>query len=159
MATEALNGSVNMTGIVADTISPAKVPLAGGRLRRWVDMVEVTAAISIGSTYTFARLPSTCYLSPQSTVYWDDMGTGGATLDIGDSNDADALATDIAIDTAASSSILQEHKGIETYAQPLWQMLGRSSDPGGTIDLLATLATADASAGGTLVFDVYYTID
>ncbi|MCB9948771.1 MAG: hypothetical protein H6842_13290 [Rhodospirillaceae bacterium] len=160
MAIEHRKGTLTMTGITSTTaFSPAKAALAGGRLRRWVDLVEVGAAASVGSTYTFARLPSDCTLSPLSTVRWDDVGTGGATLDIGDGAHADGLATDIAIDAAAGSSPLLEAKGIETFGQPLWQMLGHAADPGGTIDLVATLATAAASAGGTLVFDVYYTVD
>ncbi len=160
MAVEHLNGTLTMAGITSITaFSPAKASLAGGRLRRWVDMVEVSAAASVGSTYTFARLPSACTISPLSTVHWDDVGTGGATLDVGDAANADGLATDVAIDAAAGNAALLEAKGIETYGQPLWQMLGHTADPGGTIDLVATLATAAASTGGTLVFDVYFTVD
>ena len=157
---EHLYGTINMTGIVADTISPARVSTAGGRLRRWVDVVEVSAAAAIGSTYTFARLPSDCHLDcGLSTVHFDDLSTGATTLDIGDASNDDGLATDIDVNAGAGSALIAEAHPIEDYGKPLWQLLGYSADPGGTIDLVAKLAGAVASAGGTLVFRVYYTVD
>lgn len=150
---ETLYGSIGMTVLANTTPSrPAPQSKCGGRVYVWHETVEVTAAASVGSLYYMARLPSNSVLLPQSTVYWDDMGTGGATLDIGDANYADGLASDIAIDTASSSAGMLEAAGIgiEDYGDELWEMLGYASDPGGTIDIVFKIATAAASAGGTL---------
>jgi hypothetical protein len=164
MATETKYGSLVMTGL-RNTTPKAGAPngLASGMLRRSVDTVEVTAAVSIGSIYYFASIPSDAYIDAiLSKVEWDDMGTGGATLDIGDDTYTDGLATDIAIDTGAGNSVICEATGpadIANRGKRLWEQLGHSADPGGMIDLRATLATADASAGGTLTFSVYWSRD
>ena len=155
---ETLYGSLTMTNIANTTPArPAPSSLGGGRVHVWMDTVEVTAAASVGSLYYMARLPSNAVILPQSNVYWDDMGTGGATLDIGDANYADGLATDIAIDTSAGSSAFLEAEGIQNYGKMLWELLGYAADPGGTIDIALKLATAAASAGGTLTVAILYT--
>ena len=99
--TETLLGSINQTGIAAVPITKPKVTTFSARLRHQVETVEVTAAITVGSTYTVGSLPSDCVLTSLSKVFFDDLGTGGATLDIGDGTYADGLATDIAVDTGA----------------------------------------------------------
>lgn len=148
---ETLYGSLNMTNILNSTPKvAADLHTFGGTVRTQVETVEITAAACVTSTYYLGRFLSHAVILPQSTIYWDDVGTGGATLDIGDSNDPDGLATDIAIDGSASNTGILEAIGIEEYGKPLWELLGYSADPKTEIDVYGTLATADASAGGTL---------
>lgn len=128
-----------------------------GRVRSLHDTVEITAGDSIGSTYYLAKLPSNCRIEPGSKIYFDAIGTG-ATLDIGDANSVDALATDIDIAAAGSANVL-EAVDIADYGKYLWELLGYEKDPGGQIDLTFTLAGAAATNSGTLTLALLYIVD
>ncbi|SFI84238.1 hypothetical protein [Albimonas pacifica] len=122
--------------------------------------VEVTAAASATSTYTMGRVASAARIMPLSTLYWDDLAsTGAPTLDIGFAADPDALNDGLDAATAASSAGVFKAANIANVGLPAWQLAGLSSDPGGFLDVIVTLADADANTGGTLSMVLIYTVD
>lgn len=129
----------------------------GGRVRNVSDTVELPASADIGSKVYLAYLPSDCVILPQSEINFDDLGTG-VTLNIGDKNDDDALATAIDVSTAAGKSTVLEAVDIANYGKKLWQLLGYIKDPKVMIELYASTAGA-ASGGGTLSWNILYVHD
>lgn len=125
--------------------------------------VEVAAAASANSVYTFIRIPTSARISGLSAYAHDDLAsTGSPTLDFGfaavDSNitsDPDALNDGIDVATAAGSGKLI--KNIANYGKTVWEILGLSADPGGFVDLIGTLVDAAANTGGTVTVTVAYT--
>ena len=161
MAVETRYGSLVMANVHEDTAAIPTLPsagLIGGRVRTAIDTVEIVSGDSVASRYFFARLPSDAILLPQSEVHFDDAGTS-VTLDIGDVNDPDGLATDINIASAAGSSTLLEAVDIANIGKKLWELLGYTADPKTQIDLYATLAGAAAGANATLTFIVLWAQD
>lgn len=133
------------------------VAVQHGRVRSLHDTVEITAGDSINSKYFLAKVPSNARIEPQSQIHFDAIGTS-VTLDIGDANDPDGLATFIDI-SAAGSSIVLEAVDIEDYGKYLWELLGYSEDPGGQLDLYGTLKGAAAVNTGTLTLALLYIVD
>ena len=127
-----------------------------GRVRIAIDEIEVAASYAASDRIFMAKIPSDAVLLPQSTFYFDDLGTA-PTLDFGDANDPNGLATVVAVGTAGNSPIL-EAVDIANYGQRLWELLGYTSDPGGQIDLFFTVV-GDIDAAGTLKTVIYYVVD
>lgn len=125
------------------TVLDARV--AEGNNKSNVSRVEVSAAADIGSIYYLAKLPSNCILLPDSTLYHDALGTS-VTLDIGDSNDPNGLASALDVAAAGNKAVMAA-QNIDSYGKELWELLGYSEDPGGWLHIYAT--TAGAAVGGS----------
>lgn len=128
--------------------------------------VEVGSADSATSTYLIAHLPSNARLSGLSRMARDDLASAGApTVDIGTFNVADGTANDPdaindGIDVAAAATndipLIKDPANIGKY---LWELAGASTDPGGFIDIKASLLDADVNVGGTMSFSIVYRIE
>jgi hypothetical protein len=125
--------------------------------------VEVAAAANDGSTYVLARIPSNARIHPLSTIYWDDLASSGTpTVDVGlrgaqITNDPNALADGLAVSTAAGSSRLVIN--IADIGKMAWELAGASSDPGGMLEVYASVVDAAANDGGTLSLCLVYSED
>jgi hypothetical protein len=169
MAVVNLKGSEIMTGLDASPASLADASEAGGRTRYWREKVEVTTGDSNSSTYLLARLPSNARIHGASKIYWDDLASAGSpTLDVGCypltgrsniSADPDALNDGLDIASAGTTgSVLI--KTIDNFGLPLWDFCsGIAADPKGEIDIKAKIVDADVTAGGTIVVELYYSVD
>ena len=127
-----------------------------------VSTVEVTAAASTDSTYTLLRIPSSMRIMGASKVYFDDLASSGSpTLDFGlkavDSNittDVDALNDGVDVFTAAGSASLI--KDIANYGKQAWEYVsGQTTDPGGFLDITATILDAATNTGGTITLEFF----
>ena len=166
MAVVDLKGARIMTGLTAQPPVLADAGEGGGRVRVWVETVEVTAADSVSSTYLFAHLPSNARILGASTVYWDDLATAGSpTMDIGIynitgtaiTNDVDALNDGLAVDAAGSGKLV---KDISNYGKRLYEYVnGQTTDPGGDLAIKGVLADAAVTTGGTVTVEIHYSID
>jgi len=124
--------------------------------------VEVAAAASADSVYTFLRLPTNARIHGLSRVAFDDLASSGSpTLDFGFAavsgnftTDPDALNDGIDVATAASTANLI--KDIANYGKLVWEIMGLSSDPGGFADLIGSLKDAAANTGGTVTLTAVY---
>ena len=167
MAIVNLVGSRVMDGldnVPKDLAAPGE---AGGRVRCFVETVEVGSADSDTSTYLLARVPSNAVILPTSTLYWDDLAsTGAPTVDVGVFNqsgatgitdDDNALADGLDV-TSAGSSVMPS--GIANYGLPLWDLVAsQTTDPGRMLDIKATLQDADVNVGGTITMVLHYSVD
>lgn len=128
--------------------------------------VEVANGDSIGSKLLFCSIPSSaCMVNlmlfcDAITSAAADFGIYRTTADGGAVVDADCFASaqSIATGITVGTNILHESGvlDISEIEQPLWQVLGLTSDPGVMYDLVGTL-TAAATAAGTVSIRVQYT--
>lgn len=165
MAVVNLLGSRVMTGLAATPIVLATNGEAGGVMRCWIETVEVGAADTESSTYLMARLPSNARILGTSTIYWDDLGTSTATLDVGVYNqsgktditdDPDALSAGHVQSTAGSASLIT---GIQNHGLNLWDFATGTADPGVELDIKVVVADNNLSAAGTITVEIHYTVD
>ena len=163
---ETIYGTNVITVLRATPVSLATPGMAGGRVHKWVDTCEMTAAAAAGSTYTLAYIPSHAIIFGSSKLYFDDLAsTGSPTLDIGVAPlrtgdftaDPDALNDGIDCATAAGSASLI--KSIANYGKRLWQIAGLTEDPKCDMAVYVSLLDAAANTGGTLTMEVDYAVD
>jgi len=169
MAVVNLKGSRIVTGITSTPAELADPGEGGGRVKVWVETVEATAADSISSTYHLARLPSNARILGASTIYWDDLSTGGSpTIDLGVypvrtgdiTADVDGLSNGHAVSSAGTGAKVVG--GIENYGKRLYEFVnGQTTDPKCDLDIKGVLADAALSAagGGTITVEIYYACD
>lgn len=157
--------SARITG--RDSTPPSKGGMTIGPRRLYDECatVEVTNGDSIASKFILATVPSHASMR-ELVIYCDaitsaaaDFGVYRTTQDGGAVVDADAFGSAVSIATAITvgSNILHESGvlDISEIEQPLWQILGLTSDPGIDYDIVATL-TAAATASGTLTARVVF---
>ena len=170
MAVVNLLGSLVMTGLDATPHVNANPGEAGGKVRAWIDTVEVGAADTASSTYLLARLPSNAVPLPSSTLYWDDLTTTGSpTVDVGVFNmtgnsqitdDPDALSNGHDVTSAGSGAALAAGANISNFGLPLWDFVASlTADPKVDLDIKAKLVDAAVAGGGTMTLVMYYTLD
>jgi hypothetical protein len=170
MAVVTLVGSLVMDGLDNTPVDLAKTQAAGGRVRAWIDTVEVGAADTASSTYLMARLPSNAVILPASTLYWDDLTTTGSpTVDVGVYNmsgksdftdDPDALSNGHDVTSAGSGALITQGASISAYGQYLWDHIGSvTSDPKTDVDIKLKLVDANVAGGGSMSVVIYYTVD
>jgi hypothetical protein len=170
MAVVTLVGSRIMDGLDNTPPDMADAGQAGGKMRQWIDTVEVGAADTAASTYLMARLPSNARIDPSSTLYWDDLTTTGSpTVDIGVYNqsgksditdDADALSNGHNVTSAGNGLVTGSATSIANYGLPLWDYVsGVSSDPNVDLDIKVALVDANVVGGGTMTMVLNYTVD
>lgn len=118
--------------------------------------IELAASAS-GTTVLLGRFPSNARISLHSDIYWDDLATSGSpTLDIGvgsvDGNvtsDPDALNDGLNLSSAASNARVV--KDIANVGKKLYEYVsGQSTDPGGLLDIYASVKDAATNATGTI---------
>ena len=137
-----------------------------GRVRSTFDVVETNSDDSASSTYHLARLPSNAVILPSSTIYFDNVGGGSTTADIGvyavdgnlaNADDVDAINDGIAIASAGSASVI---KDFATSATALWDYVaGETSDPGGLLDIKVAVLDAAIDAAGSIALELFYVVD
>ena len=165
MATEALKSP----GITNRDAVPAVLNTSGrgaaARVREVSGYVTTTSGVTVGSTYRMVELPSTCRVG---SIVWDagamtqgpfDVGIYRNTADGGAVVDADFFATAVSAASAVKATDITNESGSYTadkQNQPLWQAIGMSADPGGTLDLVFT-STNTITAGALLGVKVQFT--
>lgn len=151
-----------------DATPPVKNGLNQGPRAKYeqVATLELANGDSIGSKLILASVPSNARMSAlwllcdAITSGAADFGIYRTTQDGGAVVDADCFASaqSIATGITAGTNILHESGvlDISELEQPLWQILGLTSDPGVMYDVVATL-TAATTAAGTLTVRVEHT--
>lgn len=168
MAEEHLFGSKVMTSVANTTPAlKARSGLSGGKVRAYVDTVEVSAAASVASTYTLARIPSNAIILDQSELSWDDLANSGSPdLDIGlyaasgqnMTDDVDCLND--GLDGATATRGARVIKGIESSGKMAWEYVsGLTADPGGWFDVKVVITVAACDLGGTLSLNLLAAIE
>ena len=168
MAVVTSYGSRIMTGLVSTPSVLADAGEGGGRVRKWVETFETSAADSSTSTYLVARLPSNARIFGSSRISHDTLGSTTATFDIGvyntDSsltditNDDDALNNGIVCSTAGTKEFLAERAN---WGKRLWEFVnGQTTDPKKQLDVKLVIKDAHLSSGaGTVTVEIDWAVD
>lgn len=123
------------------------------------------AASASGTTIKLGRVQSSARIALSSEVHWDDLASSGSpTLDIGfgsvDSNitsDPDALNDGLDISAAGSSRVV---KDLTDVGKEAWEFVnGLTEDPGGMLDIYASVADAATNVAGTVTAEIVYYLD
>lgn len=167
MAVVTSYGSRIMTGLVSTPSVLADAGEGGGRMRKWVETFETSAADSSTSTYLVARLPSNARIFGSSRISHDTLGSTTATFDIGVyntnggtdiTNDDDAINNGIVCSTSGTKEFIDDKAN---WGLPLWDFVnGQTSDPKVQLDIKLVLKDAHLSSGaGTVTVEIDYAID
>lgn len=133
--------------------------------KQHISTIEVTSSADVSSTYDMHVVPSSARINPVSSfVYWDDMGTATATLDVGTvsgaSYDDDTLNIDFGLVEASGQPMLgRSTPGIEDFGKRLWELHGLTADPGGLMTIRMKIKDSAPNLGGTLTSVCVYTTD
>lgn len=107
-----------------------------GEYAKVLDTDAVIPATTTADTVVrVAPLPSKAVLQPQSLVHTNGLGTG-VQLDIGIAADPDALIDGVAVNNPGTVDLIAPGSAAGV---PLWELMGLSEDPGGEIELIATI--------------------
>jgi hypothetical protein len=139
---------------------------APGTLRHSGGYATVSASASVGSTYQLARIPTNAKVKAlvfeseaqgagkfQIGVYYSDStidGTAVANQGAVVSGSVAFFASDIDCSSAVARAGYTNNSGnytMDKRAQPLWQALGLTTDPGGFFDIVATVHTTAVTTG------------
>jgi len=126
------------------------------------------AATTSGDTFTVGYIPSNARLLGSSRLYNDDLATSGSpTLDIGikavngnlaNADDPDAIGNGFALSAAGSDVLV--FSDVANIGLPAWDLVAsESSDPGGVLEVYASVKDAPTTATGTVTVDLYYVVD
>lgn len=138
--------------------------LERGALRSSHGYVTAVNGDSIGSKYVLASVPSSAMVrqvllsNDAITTCAADIGVYRNTKDGGAVVSAALFGSAVSLASAQSNVDVTNEStnyGVDKQEQPLWQAAGLTSDPGGTLDIVATL-TAAAGSGGKVGADIRY---
>jgi hypothetical protein len=165
MATEALKSN-QITNRDATPRVPNLSLTEGGFCREDIDYVTTTSGVTSGSTYRIANVPSAARVSQilfyagAMTAGAFDVGVYRNTADGGAVVDADFFASAVSAASAVEGTDITNESSTYTLdkrIQPLWQAIGMSADPGGTLDIVCT-STATITAGAKLGLLIRWTV-
>lgn len=168
MAVVTSYGSRIMTGLVSTPSVLADPGEGGGRVKKWVETFETSAADSATSTYLVARLPSSVRIYGSSKISHDALGATTAALGIGCyntgsvtyfTNDADALNTGIVASTAGTKDFIADRAN---WGKRLWEYInGVTVDPKCDIDIKIVIEGAVhlSSGAGTVTVEIDHAAD
>jgi len=123
--------------------------------------IELAASAS-GVTVKLGRIPSNARILPTGLIYNDDLATSGSpTLDLGlasvNSNvtsDPDAINNGLALSAATTTTTVMADAA--NAGKLAWEFVsGQSTDPGGSLDVYASIKDAATNATGTVSVELY----
>ena len=126
---------------------------AEGQVRQIYSKISVANADSATSKLYLGRIPSSARILPNSTLYHSAI-TGLTTLDVGFNAAVAALLAAGDVSTAGSKSLVGAVVA-GNLGRRAWQHAGLAADPGGLMDIFATMNAA-ATAAGTLEAFIYF---
>lgn len=114
-------------------------------------VVANAATDSAASKYHLVDLPAGAILDALTGFKVD--GWGFATVSIGTETDADAL---ISVARSAGANVTPVTRFGANHGKPLWEVLGLAEAPANGIIALFAHGPANATAAGTMPFEIHY---
>lgn len=108
---------------------------------------------SATSIFYVGKVPSSALISPRSQVFGPAVASL-TSFSLGFAGAPTALMNAVDIHTGGPFSAVSA-VGVANYAKRAWQLAGLSSDPGGMLDVFATLG-ADAAAAATIHAEILF---
>src|SRR5262245_9013687 len=120
---------------------------AEGRLRSIASKIDIANGDSIASLYYVGKIPSSAILRPQS-IYFYSAITGVTLLHLGFTGALQAIVAGDDV-TSAGNQTLAGHGTLTlaNFMKRAWEHATLASDPGGMLDLVASLGAAATAAG------------
>ena len=123
---------------------------------------------SAASQYRVARLPSNARIHGGSKIDHAALGTATATMNVGVYNPPGRSVITNSV-TAINSAIVCSTAGKkELFASAnrtlvgtrLWELAGRTTDPGGELDVVVNIAagSVDITASGDIMVEIHYSV-
>lgn len=159
--------STQLTNRDATPAVKVNASLAGGLVKAAKgQLTGIPSGDSSTSIYRIMELPTTAVMlimavanSALGGSCAADIGVYRNTRDGGAVVDADLFASAVSlVSTNTTPSIITGESTVMTttkFMQPLWQAAGLSADPGGTLDICATLTADTASSGALMLMALY----
>ena len=160
------SGSITNRDAVPRVLNAGRVQ--GAPLIEMGESVTITSGDSAASKYIFGSIPSNAlvrsltYSAPDiGTTTTCDIGLYRTTADGGAAVDVDFWVSAVALNAGPYNKVqvIQEAGAaggdITKFMQPVWQILGLTSDPNLIYDVIATLVGA-ADGTGTLILELQY---
>jgi hypothetical protein len=126
---------------------------AEAQVRCIYSKISVANLDSATSKLYLGRIPSNARILPNSTLY-NSAITGLTTLDVGFSGAVAALLAAGDVSSAGTKSLVAA-VAAGNLGRRAWQHAGLTADPGGLLDVFATM-NAGATAAGTLEAFLYF---
>lgn len=109
--------------------------------------IDIANGDSATSIFYVGKVPSSALISPRSQIFGPALASL-TSFSLGFAGAATALMNAVDIKAGGAFSAVS-NVGIANYTKRAWQLAGLSSDPGGTLDVFATLG-ADAGGAATI---------
>ncbi|WP_347137525.1 hypothetical protein [Paracoccus sp. SSK6] len=113
--------------------------------------VSNAASDSAGSMYHLVDLPADALLDALTCFKVD--GWGFATVSIGTETDIDALIT---VAKSAGATVTPITRLGATHQKRIWEIVGLAKPPANNIISLFAHGPANATAAGTMLFEIHY---
>lgn len=168
--------SAQITNLDASPIVPLTAGEGGPAKLKVIDgYATLTASATIDSTIQLVRVPSNAKIKK---VFFETAAQTSGALDIGvyyatdgqgqkpavllasNAIDQDFFASAVVVTgTVAITDVTNESLTYtaDKRVQPIWQAAGLTSDPGGSIDICATITTNTTTAAAVMGLTVFYT--
>jgi len=168
--------NVNSTQMANNLATPPVLNnpyLAGANIKELVDVCTMGASDSNNSTYRFFPIPSNARISDIEVM--NDANTSGTSYKCGvllqnggstvvSSSDVIFIPSGTTMASARSTwtslyfpAITSGSASAANVGKRVWELLGLTSDPNATYDVVVTAVTA-GSAGGSLAMKLSYTV-
>lgn len=134
-------------------IKAVEAVYAEGAEKKIFSQISIGNGDSINSVYFVGRVPSNSIISPGALVYAPAIA-GVTDFSLGFTGAPKALMADVDIH-AGGSFAARAAVSVANYGQRAWQDAGLASDPGGMLDVFATLGAA-ATAAGVVTVSIPY---
>ena len=135
-------------------------------VKNLVSTVEVPVTTTLNSTIGFGRVPSNARLLGSSRFYSDtlgattkfDFGIRAVNGNLANADDPDALSANHDASGALSDGLVITL--FADYGLPAWDFVAsETSDPGGELEIYATLTDLTTTVAGTITLDMNYVVD
>lgn len=115
--------------------------------------IDITNGDSIASKFFVGRVPTNAILSPLSRMDYEAVA-GVTTMDVGFAGAVAALVAAKDVSSAGNASAVSA-VAVANLNKRVWELAGLAADPGGMLDIFATLNAA-ATATKSIVFSFLY---
>jgi hypothetical protein len=138
----------------ATSILNPRAIFKGASIRSLSGLISVTTSEIIGDRLWIGRISSSAIILPQSLITHAALGAG-VTMNVGFSGAGQAalLASALAVATAGTKSPIAAVT-TPNLKNRVWQLAGLTSDPGGELEMIATIAGANVTSAGTVDFSI-----
>jgi hypothetical protein len=143
-------GAKNPTSLLA-----ISALFAEAQVRMIASKIDIANGDDAASVFYIGKVPSNAVIDPRS-AYFHEAVAGVTDLDVGFANAAAALVDGDDVSSAGTQTLAGHATlTVPNMAKKAWELAGYTSDPGGMLDIIATLKAA-STATKSIMFVIVY---